>query len=247
MAELHKYKLKISYDGTNYSGWQKQPNGVTIQELLWKALETCTGQDLKLIGSGRTDAGVHAFGQTANFKCETRLNSEAFQNGLNSLLPNDIVIKKCESVSDDFHARFNVKRKTYQYRILNQNLPAAINRQYAWFIKRKLNIVSMRHACDHLIGDHDFKAFEGTGSPRAHTIRNISKAELTAQDHCIYFNIEANGFLRYMVRNIIGTLVNVGLGKITAEDFKLIMDSKDRSQAGATAPPHGLFLVKVLY
>ncbi len=241
------FKLTIEYDGGRYHGWQRQPNAPTIQEYIETALNKMTDDNITLTGSGRTDAGVHAFGQTANFLCDTRLNSEAFHNGLNSLLPDDIVIINCERVSDDFHARFNSKSKIYQYRILNQNLPTAINRQYAWFIKRKLNLSSMKHASEHLIGSHDFKAFEGTGSPRAHAIRNITKAELTAQDYYVYFNIEADGFLRYMVRNIIGTLAEVGLGKTTVEDFKQILASKDRSRAGATAPPHGLFLVEVKY
>ncbi|MEA3344017.1 MAG: tRNA pseudouridine(38-40) synthase TruA [archaeon] len=245
---LKNFKIIIEYDGTSYHGWQRQKNEHTIQEEIEKTLLTMTGKKTVLTASGRTEAGVHALGQVANFTCDTSLSPQAFLNGLNSLTKDDIIIISCDIVDENFHSRFDAKSKTYNYRILNRNLPVAINRQYAWFIRKTLDLVSMRHAARHIIGTHDFKAFEGTGSPRSHTTRCVMKADIVEQENgFIVFEIEADGFLRFMVRNIVGTLVDVGLGKITTNDFKKILLSKNRSMAGATAPPHGLFLMKVKY
>ena len=245
---LNNFKLTIEYDGTEYQGWQSQKNGRTIQEVIENAINIMTGKKVSLTGSGRTDAGVHALGQTANFHCNTELGPETFQKGLNSLVPDDIVIKECKEVDEKFHARYDVKSKIYEYRILNCKTPAAIGRQYAWFIRKKLDLNAMESAVSHIIGEHDFKAFEGTGSPRLHTTRNVMNAKIEQKNtNCLYFEIEADGFLRFMVRNIVGTLVDVGLDKITPDDFKQILISKDRNKAGATAPPHGLFLMHVKY
>lgn len=242
------FKLIIEYDGSRYHGWQRQKNDRSIQEEIEKALQKMTTNRVTVIGSGRTDAGVHAEGQVASFKCDTRLEPEALLNGLNSLLAEDTVIKVCEQVSSSFHARFDAKSKIYHYKILNRPTPAAIGRQYSWLIRKSLNQDAMRAAISHIIGRHDFKAFEGTGSPRQHTIRQVYSAELIEQQSgLLVFHIEADGFLRYMVRNIVGTLVDVGMQKLTSDDFKSILDSKDRSQASATAPAHGLTLVKVIY
>jgi tRNA pseudouridine38-40 synthase len=248
MPGVRNFKIIIEYDGSQYCGWQRQNNDPTIQETIEKALMKMTDQKISLIGSGRTDAGVHAYGQVANFKCDTRLEAGDFQGGLNSLTPEDIVITACEEVADKFHARFNATSKIYQYRILNRSNPAAIMRQYAWHIRKPLNIDAMRTVIPYFVGSHDFKAFEGTGSPRAHTIRNVNKADLREEkDGYVVFEIEADGFLRYMVRNIVGTLVELGLGKITPEDVKHILEIKDRTRAPATAPAHGLFLKRVNY
>jgi tRNA pseudouridine38-40 synthase len=242
------FKITIEYDGTCYHGWQRQKTDRTIQEEVEKAVFTITGQQVSLTGSGRTDAGVHAYGQVANFKCETNLGPQDLFRGLNSLTADDIVIRGCEEVEASFHARYNVKSKTYIYKILNRPDPAAIGRQYAWHIRKELNLEDMRTASATLIGSQDFKAFEGAGSPRAHTTRSVFKASLVEeQDGYLAFEIEADGFLRFMVRNIVGTLVEVGLGKISPADFKRILESKDRDQAGATAPAHGLFLKNVNY
>ena len=242
------FKLVIEYDGSRYHGWQRQKEDRSIQGEIEKALKTITTQSVTLIGSGRTDAGVHARGQVANFECNTRLEPEDLINGLNHLLENDIVIKVCEPVSASFHARYDARSKVYHYQILNRPLPAAIGRQYSWFIRKTLNREAMRAAIAYIIGSHDFKAFEGSGSPRQHTTRHIFSAELSEQDNALLvFEIEADGFLRYMVRNIVGTLVDVGLEKLPPPDFKRILDSKDRSRASATAPAHGLTLIKVNY
>jgi len=245
---IKNFKITIEYDGSAYHGWQSQATGLTIQDEIEKALMTMTGKRVVLTGSGRTDAGVHAFGQAANFHCDTALDPEVIQRGLNGLMPEDIVITACKQVPDKFHARYDVKSKTYHYRILNRTLPASIFRQYAWHIRKKLDLDAMRSALSHIIGTHDFKAFEGSGSPRANTIRCVMHADLVElEDGYMVFEIEGDGFLRFMVRNIVGTLVDVGLGKITSDDFNRILASKDRKLAGATAPAHGLFLMRVKY
>ena len=242
------FKLIIEYDGSSYHGWQRQKNRKTIQGEIEKAIMTITGKKIALTGSGRTDAGVHAFGQVANFYCDTEISPEVFQRGLNSLMPKDIIIKECNTVNEKFHARYDAKTKTYQYRILNRTTPAAICRQYAWFIKKKLDLDAMQSAILHIIGINDFKAFEGAGSPRSSTKRRVINADLQQKKKkYLIFEIEADGFLRFMVRNIVGTLLDVGLCKITPDDFKKILLSKDRNLAGATAPPHGLFLMNVKY
>ncbi|MEE8432669.1 MAG: tRNA pseudouridine(38-40) synthase TruA [Candidatus Desulfatibia sp.] len=242
------FKLTIEYDGGAYHGWQRQATEPTIQEEIEKALMTMAGVKVVLTGSGRTDAGVHAYGQVANFLCETTLTHDVFQRGLNSLLPRDIIITACAEVPETFNARYDVKSKTYHYKILNRGLCAAIGRQYSWHIPQKLDLSAMRRACGHIIGTHDFKAFEGTGSPRTHTTRRVIHADLVKDnDGYLIFEIEGEGFLRFMVRNIVGTLVDVGLAKSTPEDFKRIMLSKDRNLAGITAPPCGLYLMQVNY
>jgi tRNA pseudouridine38-40 synthase len=242
------FKIAIEYDGSRYHGWQRQKNDPTIQEEIEKAVLAITGQKVSLTGSGRTDAGVHAYGQVANFKCETNLAAQDLLGGLNSLTADDIVIHSCEEVAAAFHARYDVKRKTYVYKFLNRPGPAAIGRHYAWHLRKELDLESMRAASTHLIGSHDFRAFEGAGSPRSHTTRHVFKASLIDDGNgYIAFEIEADGFLRFMVRNIVGTLVKVGLGKISPDEFNRILKSRDRNQAGATAPAHGLFLLKVTY
>lgn len=245
---LKNFKLTIEYDGTLYHGWQRQVNDPTIQETIEKALSIMTGEKVILTGSGRTDAGVHALGQVANFHSDTRIIPDDFRKGLNSLLPDDIVIRECIHADDSFHARYDAKSKTYNYRILNAAIPAAIGRQYAWFIRKALDLDAMSAAVSHIIGTHDFTTFEGAGSPRSHATRCVINADFIQKDQgYLIFEIEADGFLRYMVRNIVGTLVDVGHCKITPNDVKNILSLKDRSLAGITAPPHGLFLMRVKY
>jgi tRNA pseudouridine38-40 synthase len=242
------FKLTIEYDGTNYHGWQRQKNKPTIQGEIEKAIKVMTGTTVNVSGSGRTDAGVHAKGQVANFHCDTSLKPNELHSGLNSLLADDIVIKTCEQVDASFHARYDAKSKLYHYTLFNRPLPKAIGRQYVWFIRKKLNLDAMRSCIAHIMGRHDFVSFEGVGSPRQHTNRHVYNAELAELEKgVLIFRIEADGFLRFMVRNLVGTLVDVGLEKLTAHDFKHIMDSKDRARASATAPPQGLCLIEVKY
>jgi len=242
------FKLVLEYDGSAFHGWQRQKNERTVQGEIEKALQTMTGQKINLCGSGRTDAGVHALGQAASFRCDTRLSADVFLKGINSLVPRDLVVKSCEPVPERFHARFDAGSKTYRYRILNRATPSALFARYCWFISKKLDMDAMRGAVGFIVGEHDFKAFEGSGSPRSSTVRRVMRAELFERDlGMIEFEVEADGFLRFMVRNIVGTLVDVGLSKISPADFEAILFSRDRSRAGITAPPQGLFLVEVKY
>lgn len=244
---LKIFKLLIEYDGTNYHGWQIQPSDASIQNEIQKILSLITQKNIIIHGSGRTDAGVHAIGQVAHFESATSILPEKIQTALNKMLPDDIVIKKCACAKADFHARYSVKTKTYNYRILNSLMPAAINRHYSWHIKKSLDINLMQTAADFLVGTKDFKAFEGVGSPKKSTIRKLYKAQFVKEDEIITFIVTGSGFLKFMVRNIVGTLVDVGLGKLTPDEFNEILNSRDRSNAGITAPPHGLFLKHVEY
>ncbi len=249
MAESDRnFKLTIEYDGTNYHGWQVQPNGPSIQQEIETTIEMMTRQKVKLMGSGRTDAGVHALGQVANFTCKTAITPEAFRKGLNSILSDDIVVRQVEEVSQEFHARYDAVSKRYRYHILNQPLPSAIKRHHTWWIRSPLDLSAMRVGMAHIIGEHDFKAFEGSGSPRSTTIRRVIGIELIQQrTNTVAIDIHATGFLRYMVRNIVGTLVDVGLHKIPPDQINTILASQDRSKASATAPARGLFLMEVYY
>jgi len=246
---VQNFKLLIEYDGTAYSGWQRQTSDRTIQGTIEPALNTMTEQSVTLIGSGRTDAGVHAVAQVANFRVETRLTPDVFLRGLNGLLPGDIVVRDCSQVDEDFHARYDAKSKVYEYRILNHPIRAALFRQYAWHISTTLDLEAMRTAMEHLKGEQDFSAFQAAGGNQAHAVRTVMSLGLSEKDaegHVV-FSIEADGFLRHMVRNIVGTLVDVGLGKTSTAGFKDILLSKDRSKAGITAPAQGLFLLEVKY
>ncbi len=246
---MKNFKLTIEYDGSAYHGWQRQSEAPTVQAEIERALGNMTHSTVTLIGAGRTDAGVHALGQVANFRCETRLSPEEILKGLNSLLPRDIAIRDCCRMPDDFHARFSAKSKRYHYRILNRTARAAVGRDYAWFIHRPLDLTAMGQAAERLIGLQDFKAFESAGSPRAHTRRHVMQAVWVEEpeDRRLTFRIEADGFLRGMVRNIVGTLVAVGLGKLDPPAIETILASRDRRRAGVTAPARGLFLVEVKY
>ena len=241
-------KLTIEYDGANYLGWQIQPNGQTIQGVIQDRLKRLTGESIHVMGSGRTDAGVHALGQVAHFKTESRMSANTFQKALNSLLPKDIVIRRVEEVEAEFHARNNVTSKIYEYRILNRRTRPAVDRQYVWHVPQKLNLDEMKKATHSLLGEHDFSAFRSVGSSTRSSVRNILRADWkTGKIGLLRFEIEATGFLKQMVRAIVGTLVEVGRGKIFAQEFKRILDSKDRKEAGPTAPAHGLFLKEVKY
>lgn len=241
-------KLTIEYDGTNYLGWQIQPNGQTVQGVIQDRLKRLTGESIHVMGSGRTDAGVHTFGQVAHFKTEIRMDANTFQKALNSLLPEDIVIREAEEVGADFHARKNARSKVYEYRILNRATRPAIGRQYIWYVSQNLKLDEMKKATHTLVGEHDFSAFRSVGSSARSSVRNILRADWQrGKGGFLRFEIEASGFLKQMVRAIVGTLVEVGRGKISAQEFKKILDSKDRKEAGPTAPAQGLFLKEVKY
>jgi tRNA pseudouridine38-40 synthase len=245
---MRNIKLLIEYDGTNYIGWQVQPKGPTIQGVLEERLGLLTREKIKLFGSGRTDSGVHAICQVAHFKTESSMETQKMQRALNSLLPPDIVIQKMEEVGESFHARRHSKSKVYEYRILNRNLRTVFDRGYVWHIPQKLDFKEIGKATKYLIGEHDFSSFRSVGSPTRTTVRNVIRAEWKrGRSGLVRFEIEANGFLKQMVRAIIGTLVEVGKGKMSAVEFRKILESKERSKAGPTAPAHGLFLKEVKY
>ncbi len=247
-ATLQTFRLIIEYDGSGFHGWQRQKKDRTVQETIEKALAIMTREKVTVIGSGRTDAGVHALGQVACFKTRSRLDARIFLTGLNSLLPGDVIVHACDPMPATFHARFDVTSKRYRYHILNRPIAPAIGRQFVWHIRTPLDTAAMMQAAGTLLGEHDFKAFEGAGSPRAHTVRTIIASTVNAPgEGNLTYTIAANGFLRFMVRNIVGTLVEVGLGKRSVADIQNILLSKDRSQAGATAPAQGLFLMDVAY
>lgn len=245
---MRNIKLLIEYDGTNYLGWQVQPKGPTIQGMIEKKLCLLTGETIHLIGSGRTDSGVHAFGQVAHFRTQSQMDVHSFQRALNSLLPPDIVIRKAEEVAEDFHARKSSKSKVYEYQILNRDLRSAFDKGRVWHIPQKLDLEEMKKAARCLAGEHDFSSFRSVGSPTRTPVRKVMRVGWKkSQKGLIRFEIEASGFLKQMVRAIVGTLVEVGRGKITVEAFQRILESKDRRIAGPTAPAQGLFLKKVKY
>ncbi len=253
MTELKNIKLTIEYDGTDYHGWQYQKWHKTVQQTIKEKIEIIAKEKINFIGASRTDAGVHAIAQVANFKTKSRMNENQWLKALNSLLTPDIVIKNVELVSSNFHARFSAKGKTYKYQILNQPIPSALCRNYVWHIHYPLKITAMRKAAKYLIGRHNFSSFRaapGKGVSRnapTNPVRTIKRLSITKKDGLITFTIEAGAFLHHMVRNIIGTLVEVGMGKLSPDAIKAILHGRDRKKAGRTAPPQGLFLVKVIY
>jgi len=245
---MRNIKLVIEYDGGNYHGWQKQPNALSIQEAIEDRLRTILQEKVNVIASGRTDAGVHALEQVANFPTNSSLDLINIQRGLNSLLPPDIAIKEIYDAGEDFHARYSAKRKTYRYIIFNHRFPSPLYRNFSWFIPFTLDIGEMEKAVKCLTGKHDFSAFRASGCNSRNPVREVSSVYLKRDTGgLIVFEIEANAFLKQMVRNIVGTMIDVGKGKTGRDEFKVILLSKDRRNAGITAPPQGLFLVKVEY
>lgn len=244
---MRNIKLLIEYEGTKYHGWQSQINALAIQDVIRNALKKLTDEDVNLTGSSRTDVGVHAFGQVANFLTESSIPADKFSHALNAVLPGDIVIKGSEEVDKDFHSRYNSKGKKYRYLIHNSIYPSALLRNRAFHVKYDLDADLMDKASKYFIGEHDFSAFKSTGSSVKSSERTITEATVSKSEDIIEFEIAGNGFLYNMVRIITGTLIDVGVGKIAPDDITAIIDSKDRKQAGKTAPAHGLYLVEVYY
>lgn len=245
---MRNFKIIVEYDGAAYCGWQRQRTGVSVQQILEDAVGRITSGKVTLIGSGRTDAGVHAMNQVANFRSPTELPAEKIFRGVNSVLPPDIVVKELEEVSLDFHAQRDVQSKVYVYRIRNQSLRPALGREYFWFIRYPLDLEKMREAAEHLPGTHDFSCFCATGTDVKDRVRTLNRIEITGgPEGLIEITVEAKGFLKYMVRNIVGTLVEVGRGKRAPREMPAIIGSRNRNIAGATAPACGLFLKEVRY
>ncbi|MCM2283864.1 MAG: tRNA pseudouridine(38-40) synthase TruA [Desulfobacula sp.] len=242
------FKIIVEYDGTHFSGWQRQTDKRTIQGELEKTLSRIMNQDIRITGSGRTDSGVHAFGQIANFHAETGMDAYMIKKAVNSMIKDPIVIRECHVVDDAFHAQYGAVSKEYHYYILNREDPSAIGALFQWHIRQPLDIGLMNQCCQTIMGVHDFRSFENTGSPRSTTIREVIFSEIRQlEENRLVFIIRANGFLKYMVRNLMGTIVLAGQKKISIQKFKDILEARDRTKAGPTAPPHGLFLKQVHY
>lgn len=251
---MRNIRLTIAFDGTDFSGWQKQLNAPTIQGELEKALGTITNNVVVLHGAGRTDAGVHALGMVASFQTTSSISLAQLQKGSNAILSPAIRILEMENVGADFHARFSASSKTYLYHIETDTIQSPISRLYAVHIPQHLSTTAMGQCLDILTGNHDFASFEASGSRDKSittgrgSIRTLQEATLTETgNNTLQFVFSGDGFLRHMVRNIVGTVLEVGKGRKTVEDFKKILDAKDRSVASATAPAHGLFLKNVHY
>ena len=244
---MRNIKLTIEYDGKCYNGWQKQPNKLNIQGEIERAIYNITKEEVDLIGSGRTDAGVHALGQVANFKTNSQISIEKLPLAINSQLKNSIVIKEAEEVNERFHSRYNAKRKTYRYIINNSKCGTAIYRNLEYSYPFKLDAEKMKQASKYFEGEHDFKAFKSSGTSSKNSVRTIYKAIVKQEGEKIIIELTGNGFLYNMVRIISGTLLDVGLGKIQPEEIPEMIESKDRQRAGRTLPAHGLYLVEVKY
>lgn len=244
---MRNIKLTIEYDGKDFKGWQKQQNKLNIQGEIENAIRNITGEEVELYASGRTDAGVHSLGQVANFKTESKIPIEKMAIAINSKLKNSIRIINAEEVEERFHSRYCCKRKTYRYIINNSVYGSAVYRNLEYHMPMKLDITKMKKAISYFEGEHDFKAFKSSGTSSKSSVRTIYKAIVKQEENRIIIELTGNGFLYNMVRIIAGTLVDVGLGKIKPDTIPEIIESKDRTRAGKTLPPQGLFLVKVEY
>ena len=244
---MTNYKFEISYDGTKFYGWEHQPKLDTVQGKIETALEKLVGEPVELIGAGRTDAGVHARKMVANAHMETDLSPEEIRDHMNEVLPESICINDVRVASDRFHARYNAVGKLYTYTCYIGDLKPIFNRKYVTVLDYKPDIEAMRKAAGYLIGEHDFKAFCTTPRTNKSTVRLVDRIEIVRKRDLLYFNFHGEGFLRNMVRILVGTLLEVGQGHMTPEQIIEILESKDRTKAGPTAPPQGLCLMEVEY
>lgn len=244
---MRNIKLTIEYDGTAYHGWQSQDNAVTVQDVVTDAIARLTGEDICITGSSRTDAGVHALGQVCNFFTGSSIPADKFAFALNAILPDDIVIRRSEEVTEDFHARFSTIGKKYRYLFYNSVFPSALMRNRAYHVFYPLDVRAMAEAAEYFKGTHDFAAFSATGGSAKTTVRTITDCCVSRDGDIVTFSVKGNGFLYNMVRIMAGTLVDVGIGRISPKAVPEIIDSLDRKRAGRTAPPHGLYLEEIYY
>jgi tRNA pseudouridine38-40 synthase len=241
-------RLILEYDGSRYFGWQRQKDGPTIQGVLEEAIHHMTGEFSPLIASGRTDAGVHAIHQVCHFKTHSEMPAESLRRGLNALTPGDILVKEVGYAPSDFHARYSAKSKTYEYKVLNRPDPDVFLRAYTWHVPQKLDFEAMEKCVALLLGRHDFASFRSSGSGHINPVREMVRSELhLSGEGLLRFLFEASGFLRHMVRNIVGTVIEVGWGRFTYDEFSDIFRARDRRLAGIKAPPQGLYLAMVKY
>jgi tRNA pseudouridine38-40 synthase len=245
---MRTIKLTIQYDGSDYFGWQMQASHRSVQQVLQEALSMVCNHPVVLHGAGRTDTGVHALGQAAHFKTESLIDMAQLRKGLNCLLPPDVVVSEAVEAAPGFHSRFDATTRTYWYFIMNTPVPSPFYRRYAWHIRKPLDCDAMRAAAEKLVGMHDFSSFQARERDDVCTIREVRRVRLKRVGRMfLLFEIQATSFLRHMVRGIVGTLVDAGLGKLGADEMNTILQARDRSRAGVTAPAHGLFLKEVRY
>ena len=242
-----RVKMVVAYDGTNYSGWQVQPNGVTIEQKLNEALTELLGEEIKVTGASRTDAGVHSLGNVCVFDTNTRMPAEKISYALNQRLPEDIVVQDSCEVDETFHPRFSKSRKTYEYRILNRRFRMPTRRLDTYFYHHPLDTERMQAAAELLVGEHDFKSFCAVNAQSQTSVRTIYECSVTKKDDIITIRVIGNGFLYNMVRIIAGTLIKVGAGDFSPADIRSILEARDRSAAGPTAPAHGLTMIGLEY
>ncbi len=252
---MKNIRLTIEYDGTDYNGWQiqkekgksKKEKFRTIQGEIERAILKITGKKSNLYASGRTDSGVHAKAQVANFHSDANIPLKKLQSGINAVLPRDISVAKIEEADKAFHSRFSAKSKIYRYTILNRNSRSVFLKRYSWYIPYKLNLSLMKKEAKVLPGRHDFKSFAASGKEEKSSTRTIKTIAIKKYDDIITIDIEADGFLFNMVRNMVGTLIDVGRGRLSSGSIEKILNAKDRTKAGPTAPAQGLCLVEVKY
>lgn len=244
---MRNIKLKLEYDGTDFCGWQIQPTERTVQQTLERAIKKLTAEKVEIIGSSRTDSGVHAKGYVCNFKTNSKIPAERFKDAINTKLPDDVVVLHSEEAKEDFHARYMTTGKTYCYTILNRRERIGMGRNYSYHHKVKLDVKLMQEACKHFLGKHDFEGFKSQGGSVKTSVRIVSDLHIEVDGELIRMYITANGFLYNMVRIIAGTLIRVGEGKIKPDEIPEIILSKDRLRAGKCAPARGLCLEKVFY
>jgi len=240
-------KLILEYDGSRYAGWQRQPDQPTIQEAVETAVLQLTQETVSVIGAGRTDSGVHALGQVASFRIERPWTPREWIRGMNARLPEDIAVRSADVLPDDFHARYAARGKLYEYRILNRGERPAVDRAYVWHVHKTLDQQAMEQAATFLVGSHDFSSFEGSLTDNEDPVCDLRQLSVSRQGDLLTIHAYADRFLKHMVRSIVGTLVEVGHAKRKPEAVKTILAAKDRTAAGRTAPPQGLFLVRVDY
>ena len=244
---MHNYKIVIEYDGTNFVGWQQQENGQSIQSALQEALFKLTGENIIIFGAGRTDAGVHAYGQVASFNLNKKIEIDVIRDGLNQhLRPQPIAVQKAELVEDDFHARFSANKRWYEYKIINRRPPLTIDVNRAWCVYKNLDIEKMKSESASFLGKHDLNAFRSAHCQSKNSIKTIDSISIRNKDEKIIFEISAKSFLHSQVRIMIGTLVDIAKGNINKTILDII-NSKQREFAGQTAPAHGLYLKKIEY
>ena len=244
---MRNIKLTISYDGTNYKGWQLQANGHTVQETLEQAVQKVFGKHHRLYGASRTDAGVHAKAQVAHFRTASAIPAGKVPLALNTILPEDVAIIRAEDMPPDFHSRFDAKSKVYRYYVFNSSYRDPFREKYSWRLPYRLNVALMRREAAGLVGKHDFKSFQARDKRERSSVREIRHIGIAKKASTVMIEIEADGFLYNMARNIVGTLIDLGRGYIPEGSMKKVLEGKDRTMAGPTAPSKGLFLLNVKY